>query len=86
MLARQAIFSVSGPIQANYQYNRVKKMSHRKYKFVPLCDWILIYVAFKLEMSKTQVSSAFTPIDVKLFNQKLIFFMFVFLLSTRAIS
>jgi len=43
-------------------------------------------MAFKFELSKTQVSSAFTPIDEKLFKRRFIDFRFVFLFRACEMS
>jgi hypothetical protein len=43
-------------------------------------------MAFKLELSKTQVSSVFTPMDVKLFESRHITSRFVFLFIACDIS
>ena len=48
--------------------------------------WLDSDMAFKLELSKTQLSSAFTPMDVKLFHSRSRSLIFVLLLIACEIS
>ena len=55
-------------------------------KFIPNSVWLDSDRAFKLELSKTLLSSAFTPMDVKLFPFRSICLRFVFLFRACEMS